>query len=447
MTTDLHSTAAIEEALRNAWNSDPRWASVKRGYTAADVIRLRGSVQIEHTLARRGAEKLWDLLHERPFVNALGAMTGNQAMQQVKAGLSAIYLSGWQVAADANDSLSMYPDQSLYAVSSVPTVVRRINNALLRADQIQHMEALQSGKPASIDYLAPIVADAEAGFGGVLNAYELMRAMVEAGAAGVHFEDQLASAKKCGHMGGKVLVSTQEAVQKLIAARLAADVLGVPTLLLARTDAEAASLVTSDIDENDKPFLTGERTVEGFFRVRNGLEQGLARGLAYAEYADLVWCETGTPDLAFARQFAEGIHRKFPGKLLAYNCSPSFNWKRNLDDATIARFQRELGAMGYKFQFITLAGFHALNYSMFDLAHGYARRNMTAFVELQEREFAAAERGFTAVKHQREVGTSYFDEITQVVQAGRSSLTALHGSTEDEQFFGHGKRPELRVAG
>jgi isocitrate lyase len=446
MTTDNTTVATATETLRNHWKSDPRWAGIKRGYGVEDVIRLRGSVHIEHTLARLGAEKLWKRMHELPFVNSLGALTGNQALQQVKAGLSAIYLSGWQVAADANDSLSMYPDQSLYAASSVPTVVRRINNTLLRADQIQHMEAHQSGKSGGIDYLAPIVADAEAGFGGVLNAYELMRAMIEAGAAGVHFEDQLASAKKCGHMGGKVLVSTQEAVQKLIAARLAADVLGVPTVLLARTDAEAASLVTSDIDENDKPFLTGERTVEGFYRVRNGFEQALSRGLAYAEYADLVWCETGTPDLTFARQFAEGIRRKFPGKLLAYNCSPSFNWKRNLDDATIAKFQRELGAMGYKFQFITLAGFHSLNYSMFDLAHGYARNNMSAFVELQEREFAAAERGFTAVKHQREVGTSYFDEITQVVQAGRSSLTALEGSTEDEQFFGHGKRPELRVA-
>jgi isocitrate lyase len=448
MTTDTTTTSATAaaDALRDEWSNNLRWAGIKRGYSAEDVIRLRGSVQVEHTLAHLGAQKLWKLMHERAFVNSLGAMTGNQAMQQIKAGLSAIYLSGWQVAADANDSLSMYPDQSLYAVSSVPTVVRRINNALLRADQIQHMEAQQTGKGGGIDYLAPIVADAEAGFGGILNAYELMRAMIEAGAAGVHFEDQLASAKKCGHMGGKVLVSTQEAVQKLIAARLAADVMGVPTILLARTDAEAANLITSDIDENDKPFLTGERTVEGFFRVRNGLEQGLARGLAYAEYADLVWCETGTPDLKFARQFAEGIHQKFPGKLLAYNCSPSFNWKRNLDDATIARFQRELGAMGYKFQFITLAGFHALNYSMFDLAHGYARNNMSAFVELQEREFAAADRGFTAVKHQREVGTSYFDEITQVVQAGRSSLTALEGSTEDEQFFNHGKRPELRVA-
>jgi isocitrate lyase len=445
MTTEPISQNAAD-ALRGEWMRDERWAGIKRGYSAEDVVRLRGSIHIEHTLARLGAEKLWKRMHELPFVNSLGAMTGNQAMQQVKAGLSAIYLSGWQVAADANDSLSMYPDQSLYAVSSVPTVVRRINNALLRADQIQHMEAQQGGKTGGIDYLAPIVADAEAGFGGILNAYELMRSMIEAGAAGVHFEDQLASAKKCGHMGGKVLVSTQEAVQKLVAARLAADVLGVPTILLARTDAEAAGLVTTDIDENDKPFLTGERTVEGFFRVKNGMEQALSRGLAYAEYADLVWCETGTPDLNFARQFAEGIHRKFPGKLLAYNCSPSFNWKRNLDDATIAKFQRELGAMGYKFQFITLAGFHALNYSMFDLAHGYARKNMTAFVELQEREFAAAERGFTAVKHQREVGTSYFDEITQVVQAGQSSLTALHGSTEDEQFFGHGKRPELRVA-
>ncbi|MEO8006838.1 MAG: isocitrate lyase, partial [Betaproteobacteria bacterium] len=423
------------EALKKEWNDNPRWAGIKRGYSAEEVIRLRGSVRIEHTLARLGAEKLWQRMHDMPFVNSLGASTGNQAMQQVKAGLSAIYLSGWQVAADANDSLSMYPDQSLYAVSSVPTVVKRINNTLLRADQIQHMEASQGGKAATIDYLAPIVADAEAGFGGILNAYELMRSMIEAGAAGVHFEDQLASAKKCGHMGGKVLVSTQEAVQKLVAARLAADVLGVPTVLLARTDAEAASLVTSDIDENDKPFLTGERTVEGFYRVKNGFDQALSRGLAYAEYADLVWCETGTPNLEFAKQFAEGIHRKFPGKLLAYNCSPSFNWKRNLDDATIAKFQRELGAMGYKFQFITLAGFHSLNYAMFDLAHGYARQNMTAFVELQEREFAAAERGFTAVKHQREVGTSYFDEITQVVQAGRSSLTALHGSTEDEQFF------------
>src|SRR5690242_8839743 len=369
-------------------------------------------------------------MHERPYVNSLGALTGNQAVQQVKAGVPAIYLSGWQVAADANDSLQMYPDQSLYAVSSVPTVVRRINNASARADQIQWME----GK-GEIDYFAPIVADAESGFGGVLNAYELMRSMIEAGAAGVHYEDQLASVKKCGHMGGKVLVPTQEAVQKLIAARLAADVLGVPTVLLARTDAEAADIVTTDVDENDKPFLTGERTSEGFYRTRKGFDQALSRGIAYAKYADLVWCETGTPDLEFARRFAEGVRKAYPDKMLAYNCSPSFNWKKNLDDATIARFQRELGAMGYKFQFITLAGFHALNYGMFDLAWNYARDNMSAFVELQQKEFAAAERGFTAVKHQREVGTGYFDDVTQVIQAGKSSTTALHGSTEDEQFF------------
>jgi len=416
--------------IRKDWNDNPRWKGVKRGYTAEDVYRLRGSLQVEHTLARRGAEKLWKLMQERPFVNSLGAMTGNQAMQQVKAGVPAIYLSGWQVAADANDSLSMYPDQSLYAVSSVPTVVKRINNALARCDQIDHAE----GKSGT-DWFAPIVADAEAGFGGVLNAFELMKAMIEAGAAGVHFEDQLASVKKCGHMGGKVLVPTQEAVQKLVAARLAADVMGVPTVLLARTDAEAADMVTSDVDENDKPFLTGERTAEGFYKTRKGFDQALSRGIAYAEFADLVWCETGTPDLDFARRFAEGVQRVHPGKMLAYNCSPSFNWKKNLDDATIAKFQRELGAMGYKFQFITLAGFHALNYGMFDLAYGYARDNMTAFVELQQKEFAAAERGFSAVKHQREVGTGYFDEVTQVIQAGKSSTTALHGSTEDEQFF------------
>ena len=417
-------------ALNKDWRENPRWNGVKRGYSAEAVVRLRGSVPIAHTLAQRGAEKLWALCGERPFVNSLGALTGNQAVQQVKAGVPAIYLSGWQVAADANDSLQMYPDQSLYAVSSVPTVVRRINNALTRADQVQWMEG--SGE---VDYFAPIVADAEAGFGGVLNAHELMKSMIEAGAAGVHFEDQLASVKKCGHMGGKVLVPTQDAVQKLIAARLAADVLGVPTVLLARTDAEAANIVTSDVDDNDKPFLTGERTAEGFYRVKSGFEQAVSRGLAYAEYADMVWCETGTPDLVFARKFAEAIRGKFPEKMLAYNCSPSFNWKRNLDDATIAKFQRELGAMGYKFQFITLAGFHALNYSMFDLAYGYARNNMTAFVELQQKEFAAAERGFTAVKHQREVGTGYFDEVTQIVTGGTASTTALHGSTEDEQFF------------
>src|SRR5687767_1721113 len=418
------------QRIKKDWTENPRWKGVKRGYSAEDVYRLRGSVQVEHTLARRGSEKLWKLMHERPFVNSLGALTGNQAMQQVKAGVPAIYLSGWQVAADANDSLSMYPDQSLYAVSSVPTVVKKINNALARCDQIDHAEGGKSG----IDWFAPIVADAAAGFGGVLNAFELMKARIDAGAAGVHFEDQLASVKKCGHMGGKVLVPTQEAVQKLIAARLAADVMGVPTLLLARTDAEAADLVTSDVDENDKPFLTGERTAEGFYKTRNGLDQAISRGLAYAPYADLVWCETGKPDLEFARKFAEAIHAKFPGKLLAYNCSPSFNWKKNLDDATIAKFQKEIATYGYKFQFSTLAGFHSLNYGMFNLAHGYARRQMSAFVELQEAEFAAAEKGFTAVKHQREVGTGYFDAVTQVIQNGQSSTTALKGSTEEEQF-------------
>ena len=418
------------EQLKLDWANNPRWAGVTRTYSAEDVVRLRGTVAIEHSLARLGAEKLWKSLHSEPFVNALGALTGNQAMQQVKAGLKAIYLSGWQVAADANVAGEMYPDQSLYPVNSVPQVVKRINNTLLRADQLHHAEG-----DNSIDFLQPIVADAEAGFGGVLNAYELMKAMIEAGAAGVHFEDQLASVKKCGHMGGKVLVPTREAVEKLTAARLAADVMGVPTLIVARTDAEAADLVTSDVDDNDKPFCTGERTVEGFYKTHKGLDQAISRGLAYAPYADLVWCETGKPDLEFARKFAEAIHAKFPGKLLAYNCSPSFNWKKNLDDATIAKFQRELGAMGYKFQFITLAGFHALNYGMFNLAHGYARRQMSAFVELQEAEFAAADKGFTAVKHQREVGTGYFDAVTQTIQQNQSSTTALHGSTEDEQFF------------
>src|SRR5450631_43354 len=424
------TTRELEVArTKKDWAENPRWQGVKRGYTPEDVYRLRGSLQVEHTLATKGAEKLWRLMHEKPFVNSLGALTGNQAMQQVRAGVPAIYLSGWQVAADANDSLAMYPDQSLYATTSVPTVVKRINNTFTRADQIQWSE----GKD-DIDYFAPIVADAEAGFGGVLNAFELMKAMIDAGAAGVHFEDQLASVKKCGHMGGKVLVPTQEAVQKLIAARLAADVLGVPTILLARTDAEAADLVTSDIDENDKPFLTGERTIEGFYRTRPGLEQAVSRGLAYSEFADMVWCETGKPDLAYAKAFAEAIHRKFPGKLLAYNCSPSFNWKKNLDDATIAKFQRELGAMGYKFQFITLAGFHSLNYSMFHLAQGYAKSSMSAFVELQEAEFAAADKGFTAVKHQREVGTGYFDAVTTTIERD-ASTAALKGSTEDEQFF------------
>ena len=425
MNTQTFST----EQLKQHWQTDARWAGITRGYSAEEVVRLRGTVAIDHSLARLGAGKLWNSLNSTEFVNALGAMTGNQAMQQVKAGLKAIYLSGWQVAADANVAGEMYPDQSLYPANSVPLVVKRINNTLLRADQLHHAE----GKD-DIDWLQPIVADAEAGFGGVLNAFELMKAMIEAGAAGVHFEDQLASVKKCGHMGGKVLVPTQEAVQKLIAARLAADVMGVPTILVARTDAEAADLITSDIDDNDKPFCTGERTVEGFYKTRPGIDQAISRGLAYAPYADLVWCETGKPDLEFARKFAEAIHAKFPGKLLAYNCSPSFNWKKNLDDATIAKFQKELGAMGYKFQFITLAGFHALNYGMFDLAHGYARRQMSAFVELQEREFAAADRGFTAVKHQREVGTGYFDTVTQTIQAGTSSTTALKGSTEEEQF-------------
>lgn len=418
------------QKLQKEWSENPRWKGIQRGYEAQEVIRLRGSVAIEHTLAKRGSEKLWKLLQQEPFVNALGALTGNQAMQQVKAGLKAIYLSGWQVAGDANVAGEMYPDQSLYPANSVPMVVKRINNTFQRADQIQWSEGKND-----IDYFAPIVADAEAGFGGVLNAFELMKAMIEAGASGVHFEDQLASVKKCGHMGGKVLVPTREAVSKLVAARLAADVMGVPTILIARTDAEAADLVTSDVDENDRPFLTGERTQEGFFRTQPGLAQAISRGLAYAPYADLVWCETGKPDLAYAKAFAEAIHRQYPGKMLAYNCSPSFNWRKNLDDATIAKFQRELGTMGYKFQFITLAGFHSLNYSMFNLAYGYARQQMSAFVELQEAEFAAAEKGFTAVKHQREVGTGYFDLVTQTIEGEQASTTALHGSTENEQFF------------
>ncbi|MDG2523889.1 isocitrate lyase [Stenotrophomonas sp. HITSZ_GD] len=419
------------EQIQHDWDTNPRWEGITRHYSAEDVVRLRGTVRVEHSLARLGAEKLWRYLHEKDFVNALGALTGNQAMQQVKAGLNAIYLSGWQVAADANLAGQMYPDQSLYPADSVPAVVRRINNTLLRADQLHHAE----GKD-DIDFLQPIVADAEAGFGGVLNAFELMKAMIEAGAAGVHFEDQLASVKKCGHMGGKVLVPSREAIEKLNAARLASDVMGVPTLLVARTDAEAADLLTSDIDPTDQPFTTGERTVEGFYKTRKGLDQAISRGLAYAPYADLIWCETGKPDLEFARKFAEAIHAKFPGKLLAYNCSPSFNWKKNLDDATIAQFQKEIARYGYRFQFITLAGFHSLNYSMFNLAHGYARRQMSAFVELQEAEFAAAEKGFTAVKHQREVGTGYFDAVTQAIQQGQSSTTALTGSTEEEQFHG-----------
>ena len=414
--------------LRALWKTN-RFKNVKRNYSAEDVIKLRGSVHVEHSLARAGSEKLWKQVNDMPFVNALGALTGNQAMQQVKAGLKAIYLSGWQVAADANLAGNMYPDQSLYPADSVPSVVKRINSTLLRADQIQTME----GK-GDTDWLVPIVADAEAGFGGVLNAFELMKAMIEAGAAGVHFEDQLASAKKCGHMGGKVLVPTQEAVQKLCAARLAADIAGVPSVILARTDAEAANLLTSDIDERDKAFCTGERTSEGFYRVNNGIDQAISRGLAYAPYADLVWCETGTPDLEFAKKFAEAIHKEYPEQLLSYNCSPSFNWKKNLDDATIAKFQRELGAMGYKFQFITLAGFHALNYSMFELSRGYSSEQMKAYVELQEKEFSAESVGYTATKHQREVGTGYFDSVLQTVQGADASTAALSGSTEEEQF-------------
>ncbi|MBK8069774.1 MAG: isocitrate lyase [Rhodanobacteraceae bacterium] len=418
-----------QEQLEQDWRDNPRWKGVKRAYSAADVVRLRGTVPVEHTLAKLGSEKLWRYLHTEDYVNALGALTGNMAIQQVKAGLKAIYLSGWQVAADANTAGAMYPDQSLYPVDSVPNVVRRINNALKRADELHHAEGGEN-----IDWMQPIVADAEAGFGGVLNAFELMKHMIEAGAAGVHWEDQLASAKKCGHMGGKVLVPTQEAVQKLVAARLAADCAGVPSIIVARTDALGADLLTSDVDDNDKPFCTGERTVEGFYVTNMGPDQAISRGLAYAPYADLIWCETGKPDLEFAKQFAEAIHKKYPGKLLAYNCSPSFNWKKYLDDATIAKFQRELGAMGYKFQFITLAGFHALNFSMFQLAKGYKARQMSAYVELQQAEFAAEPLGYTATKHQREVGTGYFDQVTQVIAGAQSSITALKGSTENEQF-------------
>jgi isocitrate/methylisocitrate lyase len=425
----MMSTENKARKLEQEWVQDPRWRDIKRGYSAADVVRLRGTVPIEYTLAKRGAEKLWKLIHSEDFVSALGALTGNQAVQQAKAGLKAIYLSGWQVAADANSAFTMYPDQSLYPVDSVPTVIRRINNALIRADQIHHAEGNDS-----IDWYLPIVADAEAGFGGVLNAFELMKHMIEAGASGVHLEDQLASAKKCGHMGGKVLVPTQEAIQKLVAARLAADILGVPTLIVARTDAEGASLLTSDVDDRDQEFCTGERTVEGFHRARAGLEQAIARAIAYAPYADLIWCETQTPNLEFARRFAEAVRKVHPNQLFAYNCSPSFNWKKKLDDATIAKFPRELGAMGYKFQFITLAGFHALNYSMFTLAKGYGERQMSAYVELQEAEFAAETLGYSATKHQREVGTGYFDVVTQAITGGVSSITALKGSTEEAQF-------------
>ncbi|MFI7415787.1 isocitrate lyase [Nonomuraea sp. NPDC049684] len=417
------------EQLQDKWDNDPRWAGVERTYSAQDVIRLRGSVQEEHTLARLGAERLWDLLHTEDYVNALGALTGNQAVQQVKAGLKAIYLSGWQVAADANLGGQTYPDQSLYPANSVPAVVRRINNALLRADQITWSE----GVPDAPHWLAPIVADAEAGFGGVLNAFELMKGMIAAGAAGVHWEDQLASEKKCGHLGGKVLIPTGQHIKTLNAARLAADVCGVPSLIVARTDAQAATLLTSDVDPRDQAFTTGERTAEGFYRVRNGVDSCIARGLAYAPYSDLLWMETGTPDLDVAREFAEAIKARYPDQMLAYNCSPSFNWKAHLDDSTIAKFQRELGHMGYKFQFITLAGFHSLNYSMFDLAQGYATDGMTAYVELQEAEFAAESRGYTATRHQREVGTGYFDLVSTAV-APDSSTTALKGSTEEEQF-------------
>ncbi|MBA3563801.1 MAG: isocitrate lyase [Gammaproteobacteria bacterium] len=423
-------SAAKAPELTADWTSNPRWRGVRRPYTVQDVLRLRGTVQIEHTLARLGAEKLWRYLHEKDFVGALGALTGNQAMQQVKAGLDAIYLSGWQVAGDANLAGDMYPDQSLYPADSVPAVVKRINKTLQRADQIHHAEG-----DDSIDWFKPIVADAEAGFGGVLNAFELMKGMIEAGASGVHFEDQLSSAKKCGHMGGKVLVPTSEAINKLVAARLAADVCGVPTILVARTDADASTLLTSDVDERDRPFIEkGARTAEGFFQVRAGFDQAVARGLAYAPYADLVWCETSVPDLAQARQFSEAIRREHPEQLLAYNCSPSFNWRKRLDDATIAKFQRELGAMGYKFQFITLAGFHALNYSMFRLAHDYKSAHMSAYVKLQQEEFASETLGYTATRHQREVGAGYFDAVTQAVTAGTSSITSLEGSTEEQQF-------------
>lgn len=420
-----------EEArkLKEAWEKEARWQGIERPYSAEDVLKLRGSVQIEYTLARRGAEKLWKLLHEEHHVKALGALTGNQAVQQVKAGLKAIYLSGWQVAADANLAGQMYPDQSLYPANSVPHVVKRINQALQRADQIEHAEG-----GAKRDWFAPIVADAEAGFGGPLNVFELMKGMIEAGAAGVHFEDQLASEKKCGHLGGKVLIPTAQAIRNLVSARLAADVMGVPTLLVARTDANAAEMITSDVDPRDHKFLTGERTSEGFFRQRAGLETAIARGLAYAPYADLIWCETSTPDLEEARRFAEAIHEKFPGKMLAYNCSPSFNWKKHLDDDTIARFQNELGEMGYKFQFITLAGFHSLNNSMFELAHSYKDQGMAAYSKLQEREFSNEAIGYTATRHQREVGTGYFDAVSMVISGGTSSTTALKGSTEEEQF-------------
>jgi isocitrate lyase len=408
-----------------------RFEGIVRPYAKADVERLRGSIDVQYTLATLGATRLWELLHTEPYVPALGALTGNQAVQMVRAGLKAIYLSGWQVAADANTAGQMYPDQSLYPANSVPVVVKRINSALQRADQIEHAEGRDSGT----HWFAPILADAEAGFGGPLNAFELMKGMIEAGAAGVHFEDQLASEKKCGHMGGKVLVPTSQFIRTLVAARLAADVCGVPTLVVARTDADSAKLITSDVDERDRPFIaSSDRTSEGFFRLRSGVETAIARGLAYAPYADLVWCETSTPDLDQARRFAEGIHARYPGKMLAYNCSPSFNWKKNLDDATIAKFQRELGAMGYKFQFVTLAGFHALNFAMFELARKYKDRGMAAYSELQQAEFDAESHGYSATRHQREVGTGYFDQVAEVISGGAASTLALEESTEARQF-------------
>lgn len=417
------------EKLQREWENNERWSGIRREYSAEDVIRLRGSIDMEYTLATRGAKKLWNLINEEDYINALGALTGNQAVQQVKAGLKAIYLSGWQVAADANLSGEMYPDQSLYPANSVPHVVKRINQALQRADQIHYSEG-----DSEVDWFAPIVADAEAGFGGQLNVFELMKGMIESGASGVHFEDQLSSEKKCGHLGGKVLLPTQTAVKNLIAARFAADVMGTPTIIIARTDANAADMITSDVDPTDAPFITGERTSEGFFRTRAGLDQAIARGLAYAPYADLIWCETSEPDMEEARRFAEAIHEQYPGKLLAYNCSPSFNWKRKLSDEEIANFQRELGKMGYKFQFVTLAGFHALNHSMFELARKYKDEGMAAYSELQQAEFASEVHGYSATRHQREVGTGYFDEVAQVISGGASSTTALAGSTEAEQF-------------
>lgn len=423
--TDLHNASAIQKD----WDENPRWKGIERDYTAEDVVKLRGSLIEEHTIARHGAERLWELVNTEDFVNALGALTGNQAVQQVKAGLKAIYLSGWQVAADANLAGQTYPDQSVYPANSVPAVVRRINNALMRADQIEMAE----GKKSVEDWFAPIVADAEAGFGGTLNVYELMRGMINAGAAGVHWEDQLGSEKKCGHLGGKVLIPTAQHIRTLNTARLAADVENVPSLIIARTDAEAATLITSDVDERDQPYITGERTAEGFYRVKNGIEPCIARAKAFAPYSDMIWMETSTPDLEVAKQFAEAVKAEFPDQMLSYNCSPSFNWKKHLDDSTIAKFQRELGAMGYKFQFITLAGFHALNYSMFDLAHGYAREQMKAYVELQEREFGSEDRGYTATRHQREVGVDYFDQVANIINP-QSSTTAMKGSTESAQF-------------